>query len=126
MRLIIFLVMAPVFPCYAFENSLFFPCLTGNSAWRRVRSRLAPQPASPGITVFSGPCRKTPAFPAFSDPKPNRRRSLAAPYRRERACRLHLRIGGSVWGGFGQRRPSSCFCAAHAIGRSTVLIRRWA
>jgi hypothetical protein len=26
------------------ENSLYFPCITGNLVWRRVRSRLLPPP----------------------------------------------------------------------------------
>jgi hypothetical protein len=56
------------------------------------------QPASPGTTVFSGPFRKTPAFPRLFGPKPNRRRSLLRVFGRERACGLHSRIGGSVWG----------------------------
>src|SRR5258708_31346308 len=55
------------------EIPCIFPWIRENYPhWRRVRSRLPPQPASPGGLVFSGRAGKTRAFPAFSYTEANR------------------------------------------------------
>jgi hypothetical protein len=49
------------------ENSLYFPCITGNFTWRRVRARLLPPPLRP----------RSPAIEERHPPKPAELRPLA-------------------------------------------------